>query len=204
MPENGRELTVTLPWIASIVLGSPRLGEGVPIEERDVTRRKPSGMTWRSWIDQQIHEAREDGAFDDLPGEGKPLDLTDANDPLWWVKSMLRRERLSVMPPALELRREVEKARGCFPRMRAEEDARRAVDQLNRKIGKLNRTATTGPPTSMGLLDADRIVDEWRRERAAAEESAEPDPATPNGLTPSAMSDCGGWLRRLRRRLSTR
>jgi len=31
---------------------------------------------WESWIDQQIREAQEQGAFDNLPGKGQPLDLT--------------------------------------------------------------------------------------------------------------------------------
>jgi DnaJ family protein C protein 28 len=31
---------------------------------------------WESWIEQQIREARERGDFDNLPGSGKPLDLT--------------------------------------------------------------------------------------------------------------------------------
>jgi DnaJ family protein C protein 28 len=31
---------------------------------------------WESAIDKQIREAREKGQFDDLPGKGKPLDLT--------------------------------------------------------------------------------------------------------------------------------
>jgi DnaJ family protein C protein 28 len=31
---------------------------------------------WESWIDQAIREAQERGEFDDLPGRGKPLDLT--------------------------------------------------------------------------------------------------------------------------------
>jgi hypothetical protein len=31
--------------------------------------------SWESWIDQQIREAQEQGAFDSLPGKGKPLDL---------------------------------------------------------------------------------------------------------------------------------
>jgi DnaJ family protein C protein 28 len=30
---------------------------------------------WESWIDQQIREAQEQGAFDQLAGRGKPLDL---------------------------------------------------------------------------------------------------------------------------------
>jgi DnaJ family protein C protein 28 len=38
---------------------------------------KPEKTTsWESWIDQQIREAQERGAFDNLPGKGKPLDLT--------------------------------------------------------------------------------------------------------------------------------
>lgn len=38
--------------------------------------RKPGPKNWESWIDQQIREAQEQGAFDDLPGKGQPLDLT--------------------------------------------------------------------------------------------------------------------------------
>ena len=32
--------------------------------------------TGKSWMDQQIREAQERGEFDNLPGTGKPLDLT--------------------------------------------------------------------------------------------------------------------------------
>ena len=35
-----------------------------------------SPRDWESAIDKQIREAREKGQFDDLPGKGKPLDLT--------------------------------------------------------------------------------------------------------------------------------
>ncbi len=31
---------------------------------------------WASLVEQQIHEAQERGAFDHLPGAGRPLDLT--------------------------------------------------------------------------------------------------------------------------------
>lgn len=30
---------------------------------------------WESWIDQQIREAQDQGAFDNLPGRGQPLNL---------------------------------------------------------------------------------------------------------------------------------
>src|SRR5580698_722270 len=38
-----------------------------------MTERKPAGMSFRSWIDEQIDRATAQGAFDDLPGAGKPL-----------------------------------------------------------------------------------------------------------------------------------
>ena len=38
-----------------------------------MTERKPPEITFASWIDQQINEAAERGAFDNLPGAGKPL-----------------------------------------------------------------------------------------------------------------------------------
>ena len=31
---------------------------------------------WEKWVDQQIREALERGEFDNLPGAGKPIDLT--------------------------------------------------------------------------------------------------------------------------------
>ena len=38
-----------------------------------MTERKPPGTSWETWIDAQIRVAREQGAFDNLPGAGKPI-----------------------------------------------------------------------------------------------------------------------------------
>ena len=54
-------------------------------------RTPPSG----SWIEQRISEAIERGEFDDLPGEGQPLDVLDEPyEPNWWVKRWVQREGL--------------------------------------------------------------------------------------------------------------
>jgi hypothetical protein len=37
-----------------------------------MTERKPPGVSWESGIDEQIRGAREEGAFDNPPGSGKP------------------------------------------------------------------------------------------------------------------------------------
>jgi DnaJ family protein C protein 28 len=39
-------------------------------------KERKSSRDWESWIDQQIREAQERGQFDDLPGAGRPIDLT--------------------------------------------------------------------------------------------------------------------------------
>jgi hypothetical protein len=71
-----------------------------------MTEPKPPGTSWESWIEAQIRVAREQGAFDNLPGAGKPIpNLDQAHDPLWWVKQLLQREQLSMLPPSLELLR---------------------------------------------------------------------------------------------------
>ena len=76
-----------------------------------MTERKPPGTSWETWIDAQVRVAREQGAFDNLPGTGKPLaNLGEDYDPDWWVKQLVQREQVSVLPPSLELLRKVEKA----------------------------------------------------------------------------------------------
>src|SRR3954462_3925503 len=64
---------------------------------------------WESAGERQIREAQERGDFDNLPGAGKPLDLSDSGDPDWWVKRFAARENLDLggaLPGALALRKE--------------------------------------------------------------------------------------------------
>ena len=44
-----------------------------------MTERKPPGTSWETWIEAQIRVAREQGAFDNLPGAGKPLPISVRN-----------------------------------------------------------------------------------------------------------------------------
>lgn len=74
-------------------------------------------------VEEQLRRAQAEGAFDDLPGHGKPLpDLRKADNPLWWARKAVARERISVLPPALEIRSRVELARWRARRPAPEED----------------------------------------------------------------------------------
>ena len=128
-----------------------------------MTQKKPVGKTWESFIEQQIREAMEEGAFDNLQGKGQPIpDLGREYDPDWWAKKLIEREKVSVMPPALALRRDVAQALERLPRMRDEAEVRRVLETLNAQIRKLNATIAEGPPTNLAPLDVDALVREWR------------------------------------------
>jgi len=133
-----------------------------------MTQRKPPGTSWETWIDAQIRVATEAGAFDNLPGAGKPLpNLDQAYDPLWWVKQLVQREQVSMLPPSLELLRKVERELAAIEKLHDEATVRHRVTALNVEIAKVNATVVEGPPTRLGTLDVDQIVARWRRTRSA-------------------------------------
>ena len=133
-----------------------------------MTERKPPGTSWETWIEAQIRVAREQGAFDNLPGAGKPLpNLGQEYDPLWWVKQLVQREQVSMLPPSLELLRKVEKELAAIEKLDDEATVRRRVAALNVEIAKVNATVMEGPPTRLGTLDVDQVVARWRRTRSA-------------------------------------
>ena len=128
-----------------------------------MTGRKPAGISWESWIDRQVREAQERGEFEHLPGAGKPIPgLGDTHDELWWLKQMLEREKLSVTPAALGLRKDVEQAIERIRQAPTESLVRRIVAAIIEKIATGNAHATDGPPSDIAPLDADRIVAQWR------------------------------------------
>lgn len=133
-----------------------------------MTERKPLGTSWETWIDAQIRVAREQGAFDNLPGAGKPLpNLGREYDPDWWVKQLLQREQISILPPSLELLRKVEKELAAIEKLQDEAAVRHRVTALNVEIAKVNATVMEGPPTRRSTLDVEKVVARWRRIRSA-------------------------------------
>jgi hypothetical protein len=79
------------------------------------------------------------------------------------VKKLVQRERVSVLPPPLELLRKIESEIKKIWALSSEADVRAAqVLSLNAEIARSNARAAEGPPTRLGLLDPDAIVAQWR------------------------------------------
>ncbi|MGO9819516.1 MAG: DUF1992 domain-containing protein [Solirubrobacteraceae bacterium] len=127
-----------------------------------MTRRKPPGTRWESWIDRQIRDAQERGEFEDLPGAGEPIpDLDKPHDENWWVKDKLRREGLTYMPPSVALRKEASDALTAALRASTEAEVRKIITDVNAKISEANRTGIRGPALMLVPYDVERVVHNW-------------------------------------------
>ena len=131
-----------------------------------MAERKPPNKKWETWIEEQIQQAQSEGQFDQLEGKGKPIPGLDAPyDPLWWVKKLLEREKLSVLPLALEVRAKVDRALEEVWKLGSEAQVRERVAALNAEIARANRTTAEGPPTTLSPLDVDAVLAQWRSRR---------------------------------------
>ena len=134
-----------------------------------MSERKPLGTGFESWIESQIRVAAEAGAFDNLPGAGKPLP-DNLGDPYErWAKQLAEREgvSLAILPASLELVRKAREELAGIAKLDDEAAVRRRLAALNAEIAKFNATVVEGPPTSLATLDVDQALMRWRRGRAA-------------------------------------
>ena len=144
-----------------------------------MTERKPPGTSFASWIDRQIAEAEQRGAFDNLPGAGQPLPRRDEDAGQAWLRDYLRREGVSadeLLPTPLKLRKETERLAETVQDLRSEQEVRAVVADLNRRIIEWRRIPA-GPPVFLPLLDAETLVTRWRDAHPAP--APPPSPASP-------------------------
>lgn len=138
--------------------------------------RRPSASTTaravQSWVDQTIDQAQRQGAFDNLPGAGKPLrDVDTRADPDWWVKDLIRREQLDLsgaMPGVMQLRREKATYPEALLLLPDEAAVRLRVEDFNERVLADRRRPHVGPtsPPVVGRLDVEEMVQAWRDARA--------------------------------------
>lgn len=116
--------------------------------------------------DLQIRRAIERGEFDDLPGSGKPLDLSDSHDPDWWLKSLMKREGLVMLPPSIQLRKDDAALDAELDGLSREKDVRREIEAFNSRVIRARYDLSAGPPLVTMPRDVDQTVRSWAERRA--------------------------------------
>lgn len=147
-----------------------------------MTERIPRGVPIHNWVDRLVHEAQERGEFDNLPGAGKPLKGLDR--PLhedWWVHQKIAEDEVPghvLLPPALQLRREVAALPDLVADLPDEASVRTRVREVNARVAEWIR-APKGPVFPVAPARADDVVAGWRAARDAKAPAAEPEPEPP-------------------------
>lgn len=120
----------------------------------------------QTWVDLQIRQAMERGDFDDLPGRGKPIeDLGSQHDPDWWLKRLVERERIAVLPPSLQLRRDDAELDAKVDTYNVEAEVRREVTEFNERVIRARYRPAEGPPLITMPRDVEAEVSAWRDRR---------------------------------------
>jgi hypothetical protein len=162
-----------------------------------MTERKPEGMSFETWVEQQIRRAHDEGAFEGLSMAGKPLPRRDREKSSYeWALEWARREEADVgamLPTGLALRREREELPALVARQTSEDAVRALVETHNARVDQYYRRPVEGVWVPVGMADVDAVLDEWRRSRPPA--PAGP-PTPPAPARPPARRR--GWWRRRR------
>jgi hypothetical protein len=145
------------------------------------------------WVDLQVKRAMERGEFDNLPGAGKPLgDLGSPHDRDWWLKKLIERERISVLPAALQLRKDDAELDALLDREATEKQVRTIVEDFNRRIVEARRQLQGGPPVVTPTRDVDVEVERWRERRRPTRKTAD----SPRPVPPPKEARRRWWRRR--------
>jgi Domain of unknown function (DUF1992) len=146
-----------------------------------MTERKPTGMSFETWVEQQIRRARDDGAFDGLSLTGKPLPRRAREKTSYeWALEWARREEADVaamLPTGLALRKEREELPALVAQQASEVAVRALVEAHNERVDQYYRRPVEGVWVPVGMADVEEVVAQWRRTRAAV--APEPPPAAP-------------------------
>ena len=127
-------------------------------------------MEYETAVDRAIREAAERGAFDDLPGAGKPLPMRNTGDPDWWLKDLMVREGITgseLLPSAVALRREADGFPESLRDLPDESAVRRVLEDFNARVEADWRRPGIGKGTPIVArrVDVEALVAEWAARR---------------------------------------
>ena len=112
-------------------------------------------------VEERILRAKKNGEFDNLVGNGKPLDLKDdihISEDLRLAFKILK--NADCLPPEIELKKEIKQTEALLVGMAETSEKYRIMKKLNYLIMKLNTTRDTSITLEMPQLYVDKVVDQ--------------------------------------------
>ena len=89
-------------------------------------------------VEERIRKAQQEGAFDDLPGAGKPLPREDMDIPADIRLAYKVLKNADFIPPELELRKEIRSMQELLSGMPETGEKYKTLKKLNLLVMKLN------------------------------------------------------------------
>jgi hypothetical protein len=146
-----------------------------------MTSRKPTGVSFETWVEQQIRQAQERGAFTGLAGAGKPLQIDAEQTAYDWALAKARREGVQtadMLPPGLRLRRERDELPARVLRLTGEDAVRALAEDYNLRVEAFWRQPAESRWAAVpGLADVEALVGHWSANRPPPQPP--PEPQTP-------------------------
>jgi hypothetical protein len=137
-------------------------------ERREARAARERIRHQHTWVDLQIRQAMERGEFDRLPGAGKPIEgLGAEHDPEWWLRGLIERERIALLPASLSLRKEDAELDDRLDALHVEADVRREVEEFNARVIRARYRPAEGPPLITMPRDVEATVEAWATRREA-------------------------------------
>jgi len=97
-------------------------------------------------VEQRIREALERGEFDNLPGQGEPLNLEDDSNVPEDLRLAYRiLKNADCLPPELELKKEIRQMEDLLENIPDEREKYRQIKKINYKIMQLNMMGHKSP-----------------------------------------------------------
>ena len=138
-----------------------------------MTERKPPGMSFETWVGNQISQAVARGDFEGLSGAGKPLRNLDREESAYdWALAKARREGVdtaAMLPPGLALRRERDLLPTRVAGFSSEAQVRAVAEDYNDRVQAFWRRPQESRWSPVpGLADVEALVAGWSENRPPA------------------------------------
>lgn len=115
-------------------------------------------------IEQRIKEAVERGEFEDLPGQGEPLNLIDdSNVPEDLRLAYKILKNADCLPPELEAKKEIRQMEDLLDNIPDEKEKYKLIKKINYQIMKLNVSGRKSPLFEEKEIYYRKLVDKFSK-----------------------------------------